>query len=314
MMDEIKVTKKYKDRLFTNLFGAKDKKANLLSLFNALNGTSYTDEDKLQITTIENVVYMGMYNDVSCIIDNNMALYEHQSTWNPNMPLRGFMYAGKLYDKYVIQQDISLYGKELIKLPTPQYYVLYNGTDETEDRMELRLSDAFVDQSVKEHYEWTAVLLNVNYGRNTELMEQCRTLAEYAQCVALVREYTGKTSDWRSAIRDAVDECIQRGILKEYLLANKSEVVDMLLTEYNEQKTMNQLRREGEQAGIKIGEEIGKKIGKKLGEQQTMERVEFVVSKLSEQGRLEELKQIKTDKNLLYRLADEFGFEEGQEL
>jgi len=88
----------------------------------------------------------------------------------------------------------------------------------------------------------------------------------------------------------------------------------MLLTEYNEQKTMNQLRREGEQAGIKIGEEIGKKIGKKLGEQQTMERVEFVVSKLSEQGRLEELKQIKTDKNLLYRLADEFGFEEGQEL
>ena len=83
----------------------------------------------------------------------------------------------------------------------------------------------------------------------------------------------------------------------------------MLLTEYNEQKTMNQLRKEGEQAGIKIGE----KIGKKLGEQQAMERMEFVVSKLSEQGRLEELKQIKTDKNLLYRLADEFGFEEWQE-
>lgn len=297
-MDGANVDKKYKDRLFTKLFGAKDKKENLLSLFNALNGTSYTDKEALEITTIENVVYMGMYNDVSCIIDNNMALYEHQSTWNPNMPLRGFMYAGKLFDKYVATQDISLYGKNRISLPTPQYYVLYNGTDEAEDRLELRLSDAFADSSVKDKYEWTAVMLNVNYGRNRELMERCKTLAEYAQCVAIVREYIRKNSDWRKAIRDAIDECIEKDILKDFLLANKSEVVEVLLTEYNEQKTMAQLRRESEQ--------IGKQIGKQMG----MDCAQAVITKLIEANRLDELKMIRTDEMLLYKLAKEFGIEE----
>ena len=130
-MNDANVARNLKDRLFVRLFGDKGNKQNLLSLFNALNGTAYTDENALQITTIEGVVYMGMKNDISCIIDNTMSLYEHQSTKNPNMPLRGFMYAGKLYDKYVTRQHLYLYGPRMISLPTPQYYVFYNGTDES---------------------------------------------------------------------------------------------------------------------------------------------------------------------------------------
>lgn len=321
-MSQGNVTDKYKDRLFTKIFGSKDKKGNLLSLYNALNNTNYTDENALEITTIENVIYMGMHNDVSCIIDNNMALYEHQSTFNPNMPLRGFMYAGKLYSKYISTQDITLYGSTLIPLPTPQYYVLYNGTDETDDRVELRLSDSFSDPSVKDRYEWTAVLLNINYGRNRELMEKCRVLSEYAQCVSIVREHTKGAGDLRSAIRDGVDDCISRGILREYLLANKAEVVEMLLTEYNEQKTLEQIRREsekrGREEGLKLGKEEGLKLGKeeglRLGKEEGLKlgeiRALFVISKLIQLNRQDEINLINNDPVLLDKLAEEFRFEQ----
>ena len=109
-MNEITIARNFKDRLFVRLFGDRENKRGLLSLYNALNGTSYADENDLQITTIEDVVYMGMKNDVSCMIDNTMALYEHQSSFNPNMPLRGFLYAEKLYSKYAATQNISIYS------------------------------------------------------------------------------------------------------------------------------------------------------------------------------------------------------------
>ncbi|MBQ8638997.1 MAG: hypothetical protein IJ468_07500 [Lachnospiraceae bacterium] len=298
-MNTANVARNYKDRLFVRLFGDKENKKNLLSLYNALNGTEYTDETALDITTIEGVVYMGMKNDVSCILDNTMALYEHQSSYNPNMPLRGFLYAGKLYDKYVVTQDISIYGDTLIALPTPQYYVFYNGTDEmkTEDRIELRLSDAFGDPTAKERYEWTAIMLNINCGRNRELMKKCSLLREYSMCVDTIREFTKMEKDWKNAIRKAVDECIQRGILADFLRNNKAEVVDMLLTEYDEQKLLEQYRRRGYEAGTKNGCAIGIKMS------------QFVTEKLLEAKRYEDLERAVKDPIVLRTFAEEFGFE-----
>lgn len=115
------IRQNYKDTLFRKLFGDPENKKELLSLFNALNGTAYTNEDDLEITTIGDVVYMSMKNDVSCILDCYMGLFEHQSTFNPNMPLRGLLYFGKLYDKYVVENECNLYGSTLIKIPTPRY-------------------------------------------------------------------------------------------------------------------------------------------------------------------------------------------------
>ena len=137
------VNKEYKDRLFRFLFGREENKEYALSLYNALNGTSYTNADELEFTTIEDVVYMGMKNDVSFMIQNFMPLYEHQSSFNPNMPLRGLMYFGKLYDRYMEKNHFNRYGKILIKIPTPQYIVFYNGLEEHEEKEILRLSDAF---------------------------------------------------------------------------------------------------------------------------------------------------------------------------
>ena len=135
------VNREYKDRIFCMIFGYEKYKKNLLDLFNALNGTNYTREEDLEINTLDNAIYMSMRNDVSCIIDSNMALFEQQSTWNPNMPLRGFLYCGSLYNKYIKQHKLDIYNRKLIKLPTPQYYVLYNGTEKKDEVIELKLSD-----------------------------------------------------------------------------------------------------------------------------------------------------------------------------
>lgn len=247
----------HKDRLFQKLFGAPENRENLLSLYNALNGTAYTDTSELEITTIEDVIYMGMKNDVSCIVDDYMSLKEHQSTFNPNMPLRGFMYFGRLYDKYIKQKGRNLYGKTLIRIPTPKYFVLYNGDDNEPDAVNLKLSDAFIHPVTDGSFEWTAVMLNINYGHNQEIMDGCQVLKEYAIFVAMTKANRASGMSVEEAVTKAVDECIEKGILKDYFIAHKAEVIVMCITEYNEAETMQAFRQEGIAEGIKQGIAMG---------------------------------------------------------
>ena len=174
----------YKASLFQMIF--KEKKE-LLSLYNAVNGTSYDNPDELEINTLENALYMNVKNDVSCLIDCTMNLYEHQSTYNPNMPLRGFFYFSKLYSKYADQRKMNVFSETLQKIPTPQYIVFYNGLKEEPDRQVLRLSDAFLTDGGC--LECKAVMLNINYGHNRELMEKCRPLAEYTEFIDTVSRF-----------------------------------------------------------------------------------------------------------------------------
>ena len=130
----------HKDRLFSFLFGKEENKEWTLSLYNAVNKTHYTDPEDIRITTIEDTIYMGMKNDLSFILFYVMNLYEQQSTFNPNMPVRQLMYAGKLYDKYIQINRLNIYGRKMIRLPIPKLVVFYNGTEEREDTV-LKLSD-----------------------------------------------------------------------------------------------------------------------------------------------------------------------------
>lgn len=150
------------------------------SYINAVNNTDYTDVNALQMTTIDDAIYMHMKNDSSFIIASEMDLYEHQSTYNLNMPLRGFWYFGHFYEKYVKNTGKNVYGRELIEIPTPRYIVFYNGTDEMPDETVLRLSDAFMKPDDTGGYEWTAKMLNINKGHNRKLMEKCRPLKEFS--------------------------------------------------------------------------------------------------------------------------------------
>ena len=246
---EVKINREHKDRLFRLIFGSEENKKNLLALYNALNDTCYSEVDDLQITSIEDVIYMGMKNDVSLLIHSRMALYEHQSTYNPNMPIRGMMYAAKLYEKYIETNNLNIYGSSLMKLPAPQYVIFYNGSGKHEDEEILKLSDAFQTKERIEGYEWTARMLNINYGRNKVLMEKCKPLQDYAIFIDKVKTYIGQKQPLREAVVRATEECIKEDVMAEFLKAHRAEVIDVCITEYNEEKVMDAIREEGREEG-----------------------------------------------------------------
>lgn len=250
-----KAKREYKDTVFRMLFS--DKK-NLLSLYNAVTGRAHENAEDFEIVTLDNAVYMGMKNDLSFLLDTHIYLYEHQSTKNPNMPLRDLFYISLEYQKYV--SDKSLYSSTLQKLPAPVFMVFYNGTEELEERTELRLSQAYEHFEGEPNLELKVMVLNINAGHNEELMEQCRMLKEYAQYVARVRGYAGSMK-LEEAVRRAIRECITEGILTDFLRKNRAEVEMVSILEYDkeyEEKKLRQAEYEaGEQAGLKKGEQIG---------------------------------------------------------
>ncbi|MCR4895337.1 MAG: hypothetical protein K5891_01020 [Lachnospiraceae bacterium] len=226
------VNRQYKDRLFKFLFN--DKKA-LLSLYNAINGTDYDDPDAIEINTIENFIYMGMKNDLSFLIASSLNLYEQQSTVNPNIPLRGFLYLSKLYQK-LFGDHTDLYSSRKIPLPTPQFIVFFNGDDKEEDRRELRMSDAF-SGSCKgtPALDCVTTLININYGHNAELMEKCKELKGYAILIDKIRTKTKAGMSLEDAANEAIDECISEDVLADILNTHRAEATDMILEEYNEE-------------------------------------------------------------------------------
>ncbi len=260
---EVKGNRNTKSTLLPKIFEEKEK---LLELFNAVNGTNYQDVDDVEINTIEGILYMTTKNDISFLVDGTMNLYEHQSTVNPNMPLRGFLYFGQLYHKYLQTRGINIYSSKLQKIPVPHYVVFYNGTKEEPDEQILLLSDAFQrehqDQYVHGCLECEARMLNINYGHNKELMEKCRRLEEYAIFVAKLRVYAKKFPGRLDiAITKAIDDCITEGVLKDFLIERKSEVLEMVLYSFDKELYEKDLKQiafeEGEQVGLEKGIEKG---------------------------------------------------------
>ena len=247
MKEKIYVATQYKDTLFRMLF--KEKKA-LLELYNAINNTDYSNPGELEVVTLENAVYMSIKNDVSCLLDMRIQLYEQQSTVNPNMPLRDLMYVCDQYEKYIIKKDI--YSRRLIKLPTPKFVVFYNGVEKQPECKELQLSDAFQIPEKQPALELRVTQYNINKGYNTELLEKCPTLFQYMQYVDCVRNYRQKYT-LSEAVQMAVDYCISNGILKDFLLENKAEVIKMSIYEYDEELHKQTLHDEGYEDGFNDG-------------------------------------------------------------
>ena len=225
-----KTNREYKSTLFVMAF---DKKADLLELLNAVNGTNYDDPDALEITTLENAIYLTYKNDVAFLFGGTMNLYEHQSTYTPNMPVRGLLYFARLYEKFINQKNLDIYSNVIQKLPTPRYVVFYNGTGEQPDRTTIRLSDAFIHEDGCLECEVT--MLNINYGRNKELMEKCKRLEDYSYFIAKVRELLNTGISREIAINQAMDECIEENRLKDILINQRSEVLGVLLSTYNKE-------------------------------------------------------------------------------
>lgn len=240
---DVPTQRNYKDRLFRMIF--KEKKE-LLSLYNAMNGTTYNNENDLTITTLDNAIYMNMKNDLSFLIDAGLSLYEHQSTWNPNIPLRNLGYVADLYSTLTSKEN--LFGKTLIKIPTPHFVVFYNGIDKQPERSFLQLSDSFQVMEEEKELELKVLVLNINPGYNMELMDKCKTLGDYVKYVDRVRTYA-KTMTLAETVERAVNECIKDDILAEFLRNYKAEAMSVSIYEYDEEKHMRQTFAEGKVEG-----------------------------------------------------------------
>lgn len=265
------INRKHKDSLFRLVFKSRE---DLLDLYNALNNTAYSDTSLLDIYTIDDAIYMNYKNDISFILDNILNLYEHQSTTNPNMPVRGLIYFARNYESYIAVNRLNIYGSVLQKLPLPQFIVFYNGTDNDAEQITLKLSDAFPDIPGKEPcLECTATMLNINYGHNRQLMEHCTKLREYALFIHEIRVSQKTYLNIKDAVDAAIDTCIESHILENILLKHRAEVRNMLLTHFDQEAYEKAIKAEAEDMGVQRGIAIGEERGIAIGEERFMRNV-----------------------------------------
>ena len=252
----------YRDTLFRTIFGGKDERSKrwLLSLYNALTGKNHTNIEDLEITTLEDVIYVSMKNDLSFLIHSQMCLYEHQSTVNPNMPLRGLLYFSQLYQQYIDKHKKNLYGSVLVKIPAPQFIVFYNGDTKQADIIKYKLSDAFItDVSSKDgetygaDFEWTATVININKNHNESLSKNCEPLYYYCEFVNQVKENLSQGMTFDSAVNEAVDFAIKSDFLEGFFREKRMKILDDIYTEFDQESYDETLRNDGRIEGIQIG-------------------------------------------------------------
>ena len=336
------INQEHKSRLFSYIFGREETKKRTLSLYNSLSGTNYTDPDDITITTIEDVIYMGMKNDLSYIVTDKVSLYgtlninEHQSTENPNMPIREFMYAARLYDKYLKMNRKNPYSSAVIPLPIPKLVVLYNGLADVPDETLMRLSDAFKTQirenliSAKENVdtvseeelekkveavlekaspdiEVTVRMVNINYGHSKNILSACEPLNEYAWLIEQIRSNINAGMEIDKAADKALDDMPNDYELKEQLMAHRAEVVGMWINEYNEEETMQMFKEEGIKIGEQRGRREGRQEGRREGRQEGENLLAALINKLISLGRNDEIFKAANDPVFRDSLYVQFG-------
>ena len=279
--DALTVNRTFKSTLFIMLF--EDKK-NLLELYNAITGKHYADPELLEINTLENAIYMSMKNDISFLIDGRLSLYEHQSTKNPNLPLRFLLYISHLYSRLTVKEN--LYGETIVQIPAPEFLIFYNGKDKMPERQILKLSDMYSVQDGQPKLELEATLLNISGSNNQKLKEACRTLGEYAIYTDKIRAYT-EEMELPEAVDRAMDECIREDVLREFLMKHRAEARAMSIFEYNQERHMQQEREAGIEKGRRQGEEqlLRRQVQKNLSRGMSISEIAEVLDETEERIR-----------------------------
>ena len=268
---ETGIYRNHKDGVAYKLFSGKKES---LSLYNSIMRTDYTDPDELEVVTLNSAIYIGRKNDNAIILHFNMLLTEFQTTFNPNMPLRTLIYVSNEYEKYIAEHELNLYSEYIQKIPTPHFVTLYYGSKEQPEKQILRLSDAYKNKTENPELELMVTQYNVNPSYNEELKRRCPELDGYIKYVEKTRKYHKTGMTYEEAVKKSVDECIEEGILKEFFVKNKAEVISMTIFEYDEEEHMRLEREEqyrkgeeaGEARGIEIGEARGEARGIEIGE------------------------------------------------
>ena len=247
----MKANRNFKDSLFTTLFASPDL---LRDLYCALEGVTLPPETPVSITTLENVLFMDVYNDIAFKIGERLiVLIEHQSSINPNMALRLLMYIADTYKRII--KNKTLYSSKSISIPWPEFYVLYNGTKPYPDNSIVKLSDLFErpqELPEKSHplLELEIKVININEGKNEDIVKQCKVLADYSAFIAKVRFFLKETGDLKEAIEKAIIYAQNNDILKEFLETHSTEVINLLYTEWNWDDALAVAREEGHEDGV----------------------------------------------------------------
>lgn len=276
------VNRNFKSTMFAMIFS--DKKE-LLNLYNAVAEKNYTDPELLTINTLKNAIYMSIQNDLSFIIDSTLSLYEHQSTYNPNLPLRYLHYMSDLYSGIVGNKNI--YGTKKLLIPASRFIIFYNGTNIQPERRILKLSDLYVTAETHPSLELEAIMLNINKGYNSKLLETCKTLKDYSEYIYRVRKYA-ETMAIEDAVEKTITECIKEGILKDFLEHHRMEAKAVSIYEYDQEAHIRMEREDafedGRIAGLQEGrnimliEQIQKKLNKGKSIEQIADELEESVS------------------------------------
>lgn len=250
-----KENREHKDSVFTDLFTYDETaRKNVLELYNALFDTDYTDEEMIRLVSLEKVLFMNFKNDVAFMVgDRRIVLSEHQSTINLNLPLRNLLYIAREYEKIIPVKE--RYKSNLLKIPTPEFIVFYNGIRDYPVEEKLRLSAAFAEKDEEPGLELVVPVININPSKQHKILEKCQILQEYSFFVETTRKYKGDKKQLEKAVR----ECIQKGILADYLSRKSSEVVNMLLEEYSYETDIEVQREEAAEAAAKKAREAAEK-------------------------------------------------------
>lgn len=249
----------YQDSVFSKLFSNEEA---ALELYNALSGTNYGPETKIRITTLENVLFLEKYNDLSFTVEDRIiVMAEHQSTINPNIPLRLLGYSTDTYTK-IIDTD-RLYSSTQIKLPTPVFYVFYTGNEPWNVKT-LSLADSFIDPPPENSLNLVVKLVNLRYNKDNEILNRSKTLMGYSKLVTYVKEDLSEGKFLRDSIRAAVQRCICEGHLVDFLKKHGEEIEKMKFYEFTLEEYRDLIEKEAAEQGLAQGIEQGLDEGIKI--------------------------------------------------
>lgn len=315
-MDE---NREYKNDVFCMLM---EDRSNALSLYNALNGSDYSDPNLVEMCTLDKGVSVTIRNDAAFVLDANLSVYEHQSTVCPNMPIRSLVYFSNMLEKMIKGKNI--YGHKLVKIPTPHFAVFYNGEQDQPEQYEYHLSECFERPVDTPELELICKVYNINYGKNKQLLENCPFLKEYMIFVDYVRLFHKENGyeDLGDAIERAIDRCIEENVLRAFLVAHRSEVVKVTKLDYTferrvlleredareegHQQGLQEGLREGRQEGLQQGIQEGLQQGLQQGIQQGERQLSSLLSWLFVSGRNQDAERAVNDVDFRKQLLEEF--------
>ena len=284
----MKENREYKSDVFSMLM---EDKANALEVYNALNGSDYTDPEEVELVQLEKGVSLSIRNDASYIIDMNFNFYEHQSTYNRNMPLRSMIYFVNALDDWLKENEHDLFSRKRIMIPTPHFVVFYNGTEKRPEYEEMRLSQSFYHQMAEPEIELVCKAYNINPQNNQELKSKSAVLDGYTYFVEKVRDNQKKKMSLREAIDDAIEDCIRNHVLEDFFRKRKDEVRKVTHLDYTWEKREKLIRKEeyedGKAAGIAEGRSEGRSEGRISGV------AESIIKLLEDHGKISEDLQTK---------------------